>query len=66
MEPEVMLFFPCIIDKHGKIRNRIGRAMPRGQAEALLQMYYPSLWWRCEAIPQPVDHPYLKKGASWK
>jgi hypothetical protein len=58
------LFYPCIIDSSGHVRQQVSKQpMSQAQAELILKTHYRQKWLKCEAIPQPVNHPYFTGSA---
>lgn len=57
------LFYPCTTHPvTGRISVRQSRKpMSRDEAEDLLKRRFWQQWLRCEAIPQPENHPYFSK-----
>lgn len=55
-----MLFYPCATAPGTeRISQPVGGAMSHQEASAFLKKHYPRQWYACEAIPQPVTHPYF-------
>ena len=56
-----MMFYPCIENKvTGRISQKVSdKPMTKEQAEQFLKRHYWSKCVRCEAIPQPITHPYF-------
>lgn len=48
-----MLYYPCIIDRFGHIKQKVAGKMTREEAENYLKKYYADKWRNGEAIPQP-------------
>jgi hypothetical protein len=58
---DATLFFPCTLNpRTGRISERCTRKpMSHDDACRYLVEYHRLAWLRCEAIPQPVGHPYF-------
>mgnify|MGYP001431385665 CR=1 FL=1 len=55
-----MLYWPCIVDKHGKVREKLSREpMSYNDAEALTKRIYRNAWFRLETMSQAITHPYF-------
>jgi hypothetical protein len=56
-----MLYWPCVIDMHGKVRTKVTlRPMSFVAAENFLRDNYNHAWRFCNAVPQAVTHPYFE------
>ena len=57
------LFYPCIENKQtGHIDKRLSTTpMTYDDCREFLERNYSQAWRKCEAIPQPVTHPYFEK-----
>lgn len=54
-------YYACLMDDEpGRISMIVAGPCTKEQAEAHLKIHYKDLWLNCEAIPQPVTHPYFK------
>jgi hypothetical protein len=51
--------YPCIMGKTGRTNQPVGPAMTLTEAVDLLRRDYYDAWFNCNAIPQPVTHPYF-------
>lgn len=57
-----MLFYPCIADSSGQIRKKLlDRPVSHEEAVQYIKKHYWRAWLRCDAIPQPVSHPYFRR-----
>lgn len=51
-----LLFYPCIVDREGRISKKLTREpMTRDVAENYLKTNHYLKWRMCEAIPQPAN-----------
>ena len=55
-----MLYHACITSSSGKIDRIVLENVDRDTAIAYLKKHHNSAWLKCEAIPQPIDHPHFK------
>lgn len=56
-----LLYYPCVFNpRTSRIDLPVGKAMSRESAENVLKRKYRRAWLDCDAIPQPVTHPYFK------